>query len=100
MDSIPQNALVDNLPGKELQGRLGAFLTPVLIHLPEKRLRDVAQMAVQAIVAAQSPVLTEVACQVPRKEETVWPVAKRLYRFVWNKRFSHRELLKGLYGIA
>jgi hypothetical protein len=100
MDSIPQNSLVDNLPGKALEDRLRAFLTPVFGHLPEKRVCDVAQMAVQAIVAAQSPVLTEVARQASRTEETVWPVAKRLYRFVWNRRFSHRELLKGLYGIA
>lgn len=100
MESIPQNALVDKLPGKELQDRLESFLEPVFVQLPEKRLRDVARMAVQAIVAAQSPVLTEVARQISRTEETVWPNAKRLYRFVWNKRFSHRELLKGLYGIA
>jgi len=33
-------------------------------------------------------------------EESVWSVVKRLYRFVWNERFSHRDLLKGLYGIA
>ena len=27
-------------------------------------------------------------------------MAKRFYRFAWNRRFSHRDLLKGLYGIA
>ena len=27
-------------------------------------------------------------------------MARRLYRFIWNDRFSHRELLKGVYGIA
>jgi len=27
-------------------------------------------------------------------------MAKRLYRFIWNDRFSHRDLLKGLYGVA
>jgi hypothetical protein len=27
-------------------------------------------------------------------------MARRLYRFVWNQRFDHRDLLKGLYGIA
>ena len=37
---------------------------------------------------------------VKRTNETIWPAAKRLYRFVWNKRFSHRDLLKGLYEIA
>jgi hypothetical protein len=37
---------------------------------------------------------------VVRENETVWPTAKRLYRFLWNARFTHRALLKGLYGIA
>ena len=37
---------------------------------------------------------------VAREDETIWPMAKRMYRFIWNERFSHRELLKGLYGIA
>jgi len=27
-------------------------------------------------------------------------MAKRLYWFIWNERFNHRDLLKGLYGIA
>jgi hypothetical protein len=100
MHSILQNPYVDKLPGDELHDRLNRFLQPVLMHLPEKRLRDVAQMMVQGILAARSPVLTEAACKVSRTEETNWPTVKRMYRFVWNKRFSHRALLKGLYGIA
>jgi len=100
MASIPRNALVDKLPGNELHDRLRRFLGPMLMHLPEKRLRDVAQMMVQGILAAQSPVLTEAACKVSRTEETNWPTVKRMYRFVRNKRFSHRTLLKGLYRIA
>jgi hypothetical protein len=97
MSSILQNSIVDNLPGDELTNQLEAFLQPLLENLPEKRLCDVAQVAVRGIVAARSPVLTEVASGVSRTEETIWPTAKRLYRFVWNKRFSHRDLLKGLY---
>ena len=100
MDSIPRNPLVDKLPGSELHNRLKRFLRPVLMQLPEKRLRDVAQMMVQGILAAQSPVLTKAACKVSRTEETNWPTVKRMYRFVWNERFSHRTLLKGLYRIA
>jgi len=37
---------------------------------------------------------------VVREEKTIWPAAKRFYRFVGNTRFSHRDLLKGLYAIA
>jgi hypothetical protein len=100
MPSIPQKGLIDKLPTGELRDRLVDFLGPVLMHLPEKRLRDVARMIVQGILAARSPVLTEAACKVSRKEETNWSTVKRMYRFVWNKRFTHRALLKGLYGIA
>jgi len=100
MYSIPQNALIDNLPGADIQEQLASFLAPVLVHLPEKRLRKVAQEAVQGIIAAKSPILTKAASKVSRTEKTVWPTAKRFYRFVWNKRFDHRVLLKGLYGVG
>jgi hypothetical protein len=100
MHSIPQAALIDKLPDDELHDQLQRFLEPVLTKLPEKRLCDVAQLMVQGILAARSPVLTEAACKVSRTEETNWPTVKRMYRFIWNDRFSHRTLLRGLYGIA
>lgn len=100
MQIILQNAIIDNLPGAELAGRLRDFLAPLLRRLPEKRLRDTARLAVRGIIAARSPILTEVARNVPRRKETIWATVKRLYRFVRNKRFSHRDLLKGLYGVA
>ena len=100
MDSILQNDVVDKLPVDELEAALKAFLEPVLIHLPEKRLRDVAQRIIQGILGSQSPLITQMARAVAREGKTVWPTAKRFYRFVWNSRFSHRDLLKGLYGLA
>jgi len=100
MNSISQDEVIDKLPVAELQADLGRFLQPVLKRLPEKRLWAVGQLAVQGILGSQSPLLTHMARDVVHKEETIWPTAKRFYRFVWNKRFSHRDLLKGLYGIA
>jgi len=100
MDTILQKGVIDKLPAAELTATLETFVEPVLMHLPERRLREVAKLAVQGIIGGQSPVVTQIARGVAREEETVWPTAKRLYRFIWNKRFSHRELLKGLYGIA
>lgn len=100
MASILQDEAIDKLPVAELQTDLDLFLQPMLRRLPEKRLRTVVQLAVQGILSSQSPVLTQMARGVVREEETVWPAAKRLYRFVANERFSHRDLLKGLYGIA
>jgi hypothetical protein len=100
MTSILQDEAIDKLPVAELQADLALFLQPVLRRLPERRLRSVAKLAVQGILGSQSPVLTQMARGVVREEETIWPAAKRFYRFVWNERFSHRDLLKGLYGMA
>ena len=100
MTSILQNGAVDKLPVAELSVTLDLFLEPVLMQLPEKRLRVVGKLAVQGVLGGQSPLVTQMARGVSREDETVWPTAKRLYRFVWNPRFSHRHLLKGLYGIA
>ena len=100
MDTILDNQVVANLPVPELTDALSAFLEPVLLHLPERRLREVAKLAVQGVIGGQSPLVTQMARGVERNGETIWPMAKRLYRFIWNERFSHRDLLKGLYGIA
>ena len=100
MASILENDAIDKLPMAELSATLDLFLEPVLKHLPEKRLREVGKLAVQGVLGGQSPLVTQMARGVVREDETVWPTAKRLYRFVWNPRFSHRDLLKGLYGIA
>jgi hypothetical protein len=100
MTSILQNDAIDKLPVAELSATLELFLEPSLMHLPEKRLQVVGKLAVQGILAGQSPMVTRMARGVARDDATIWPTAKRLYRFVWNERFSHRDLLKGLYGIA
>jgi len=56
--------------------------------------------AVQGIVGSQSPVVTAVARGVEREQEHAWPLAKRIYRFLANGRFGHRQLLRGLVRIA
>ena len=100
MNTILQKHVIDKLPVAELAGTLGSFLEPVLMYLPEKRLREVGKLAVQGIIGGQSPLVTQIARGVLRDDETIWPMAKRVYRFIWNGRFSHRDLLKGVYGIA
>jgi hypothetical protein len=100
MDKILRSRAIDNLPVSELIDGLSTFLEPISTQLPEKRLREVAKLAVQGVIGGQSPLVTQMARGVEREGETIWPTAKRLYRFIWNERFSHRDLLKGLYGIA
>ncbi len=100
MNSILQNEALDKLPAAELQAELERFLEPVFGYLPEERLRAIVKLAVRGILSSQSPLLTRMARGVVHEKETIWPTAKRFYRFVWNKRFSHRDLLRGLYAIA
>lgn len=100
MTTILHSATDANLPMSELGQTLEDFLAPVLGVLPDKRLRTAATLAVQAITTGQSPVITQMARTVAREDRGVWPIAKRFYRFCDNPRFSHRDLLKGLYGIA
>jgi hypothetical protein len=100
MDSIQQDQVLGNLPVAELVREMATFLEPVTIHLPEERFRKTCQLAVQGIVGGQSPVVTQMARGVAREQRTVWAMSKRIYRLVCSERFSHRALLKGLYGIA
>jgi len=100
MNSLMEKGLLDKLPTAELKRELKAFLEPMTALLPEKRLQEVGELAVQGILAAQSPLVTKIAGGLEREEETAWPMARRIYRFLWNERFDHRDLLKGLYGIA
>ncbi len=46
MASILRNDAIDKLPMAELRATLDLFLEPVLMHLPEKRLRAVGKLAV------------------------------------------------------
>lgn len=101
MDSVPLlNALSKVLPVAELHERLHAFLAPLLRGLPEKRLRAVAVEAVQGILAAHSPLVSRMAAALTHREESPRATAERLYRWLWNERFSHRDLTRALYALA
>jgi len=100
MDSLSEKGLLDKLPVEDLQRSLESFVEPVTALLPEKRLRRVVALTVQGILAAQSPLVTCIARGLARSTASVWPMARRVYRFLWNERFGHRTLLKGICQIA
>ena len=87
---------------------MNEFLEPVMELLPEKRLRRVVGQAVRGILAEETPVIaamvlgygTTLAQSISRQEMDCWAAAKRIYRFVDNKRFNHHRLYKGMYRVA
>jgi hypothetical protein len=100
MSSISHHDLLAKLPTAELKSSLEEFLQPVTDRLPDRRLRTVASLLTQGIVASQSPIITQMARGVSRLDETIRPTCQRGYRFLANPRFTHRTLLKGLYGVG
>jgi hypothetical protein len=80
MSSIDEKALLANLPAAELMQALREFLAPVLRHLPEQRLRTVAVLAVRGVLAAQAPVLTEMARGGQAEDGSSWSLARRYER--------------------
>jgi hypothetical protein len=100
MPTIPQTNLLGKMPVSELRASLHEFVQPVTELLPDPRLRAVAQLIVQGIVTNESPLVTQIARGAGHSDETIWPAAKRIYRFLANDRLTHRTLRKGLYRLA
>lgn len=58
MFCITTNELLAKLPLPEIQNSLHQFVAPFVSVLPDKRLRSVVPLAVQGILASQSPLVT------------------------------------------
>jgi len=88
------------LPQAELEQSLNEFLAPLTQLLPDQRLKRVAAVAVQGILAGQSPVVAAMAQSVSRQDANPWAAAKRVYRLLDNDRFTHALLQQGLYQVT
>jgi len=100
MENIPLSDILAKMPIAELEQSLNDFLKPIMEILPEERLRKVVPEAVRGILAQETPVIAAMAQSTPRQERSCWAEAKRIYRFVWNERFNHHQLFKGVYRVA
>src|SRR5258707_1657794 len=98
--SIPKAKEIGDLPVEELAAAVGAFMGPMLDRLPDKRLREVGILMILGILAGQSPLITQMARGVRDGSVYVLGLARRFYRFIWNKRFSQHNLQAGLYAIG
>ncbi len=97
MTSIPQN---EGLPVAELAEDAKQYLEPLLRELPEKRLRVVGVLMVLGILAGHSPIITQMARGVRDGSRYILDMARRMYRFVWNRRLSSAQIQQGLYAIG
>ena len=100
MLTIPRREIFAKMPVEELDQTLKEFLSPMTELLPEERLRRVVPLAVHGILAQETPVIAAMAQSVSRQKMDCWAAAKRIYRFVENKRIHPHQLLKGMYQIA
>ena len=100
MWNIPLTDIFAKMPIEELDQSLNEFISPMTELLPEERLRRVVPLAVRGILAQETPVIAAMAQSVSRQKMDCWAAAKRIYRFVENKRIHHHQLLKGMYKIA
>jgi hypothetical protein len=90
----------DGLPVAELAEEAERYLEPLLRRLPEKRLRAVSVLMVLGILAGHSPIITQMARGVRDGSRYILDMARRMYRFVWNRRLSSAQLQQGLYAIG
>ncbi len=97
---LPIAQVLAKLPQAELEQSLREFVAPLTELLPDQRLRRIVPVAVQGILAGQSPVVTAMAQSVSRQEADPWAQAKRVYRLLNNTHFNHTQLLDGLYRVA
>jgi hypothetical protein len=100
MENIPLTGTLAKMPMEEMERSLNEFLAPLMEYMPEERLRRIVPEAVRGILAQETPVIAAMAQSTPRQERSCWAGAKRIYRFVWNERFNHHQLFKGVYRIA
>jgi hypothetical protein len=100
MSIVALNEVLDKLPIAQLDQTLTDFLQPLTNLLPDQRLRQNAKLAVQGILAAQSPLISQMARTIPRTEVSTRAASARFYRFVHNQRVGSRRLVKGLYRLT
>ncbi len=100
MISIAQDERIGSLPVAELTRSAETFLGPLLREIPDKRLRVVGVLMVLGILGGQSPLITQMARGVREGSQYILDTARRLYRFIWNKRLSYQRLQGGLYRVG
>ena len=100
MMTLTLETILGKLPIGKLSETIEGYIRPLACLLPDKCLRAVVQCIILGILGGQAPVITEMARTNSKAEGETWPVAKRIYRFLYNKRVKSETLYEGLYQVG
>jgi hypothetical protein len=92
--------MIEKMPIQEMKQALTEFIKPVAELMPEKRLKSVMTMTIEGIFGGETAVITEMAQRVRLEGSSVWAKAKRVYRFLGNRRYETSDLSEGLYQVG
>jgi hypothetical protein len=98
--TLTLEAILAKLPISKLSETIEAHVLPLIRLLPDKRLGAVVQHMILGILGGQTPVITGMARMNSKTDGESWPVAKRIYRFLCNRRVKTKSLYQGLYQIG
>jgi len=98
--TIALSDIFAKLPIEQIKTTLHTHLLPLTSVLPDVRLGRVAELLILGILGGQTPIITEIARQNSKESGETWAVAKSIYRWLYNKRFTSQELFASLYKVG
>ena len=98
--TITPATILAKLPISKLSETIEAHVGPLIRLLPDKRLGAVVVQIILGILGSQSPLITGMARTNSKAEGESWSIAKRMYRFLYNRRVKTASLYQGLYAIG
>jgi hypothetical protein len=98
--TITLETILAKLPIGKLTETIEAHILPLIRLLPDKRLGVVVRLIILGILGGQTPVIAAMARTNSKAEGESWPIAKRIYRFLYNVRVKTNSLYEGLYQIG
>jgi hypothetical protein len=98
--TLTLETILAKLPIEKLKETIQAHVQPLTRLLPDKRLGEVVECIILGILGGQTPVITEMARTNSKAEGETWSIAKRIYRFLYNRRVKTESVYQGLYQIG
>ena len=98
--NIALQAILAKFPIEQIQTTIHKHILPLICAMPDKRLGRIAELIILGILGGQTPVITCMARESSKDEGETWAVAKRIYRWLENKRFQSSDLFACMYAIG